>query len=132
MTDELPQRLLKFCFVGALGILVQLGVLFALTIFKVDYLLATALAVEAAVIHNFLWHRRLTWSDRTRCGARDFLSSLLRFHFSNGLISLAGNLLLMRILVGIAQMPTIQGNLTAISICFVANFVASDQWVFRR
>jgi putative flippase GtrA len=29
-----------------------------------DYLVATALAVEAAVVHNFLWHQRFTWIDR--------------------------------------------------------------------
>ena len=26
-----------------------------------NYLVATALAVEGAVVHNFLWHERFTW-----------------------------------------------------------------------
>ena len=28
--------------------------------------LATALAVEAALLHNFVWHQQVTWRDRTR------------------------------------------------------------------
>jgi len=47
-------RWLKFNAVGALGVGVQLGTLAALTNgVGLDYLAATALAVEAAVLHNF-------------------------------------------------------------------------------
>ena len=60
-------RWLKFNAVGGMGILVQLG---ALALLKsglhLDYLPATALAVEVTVLHNFLWHERFTWADR--CG----------------------------------------------------------------
>ena len=59
------RRWLKFNLVGAIGIVVQLAVLGILNgILKLDYLPATALAVEAAVLHNFLWHERFTWADR--------------------------------------------------------------------
>lgn len=124
-------RLLKFTAVGAIGVIVQLSVLAALDSIRVDYLLATALAVECAVIHNFLWHRRFTWADRSRSGVHDFVLSLFRFHLSNGLISLAGNLLLMRMLVGGLRLPLLPANLGTIAACFVANFVTSDRWVFR-
>ena len=52
-------RWVKFSAVGGIG-----GQLAALTIFrswlKLEYLLATGLTVEIAVIHNFLWHERFT------------------------------------------------------------------------
>ena len=55
-------RWLKFNLVGGIGIVVQLLALFVLkTAFGLNYLIATALAVEGAVIHNFLWHERFTW-----------------------------------------------------------------------
>jgi putative flippase GtrA len=58
-------RWLKFNAVGAIGIGVQLAVLVGLKSgLHLSYLLATALAVEAAVVHNFLWHERYTWADR--------------------------------------------------------------------
>jgi len=128
MTSQL--RLFRFSLVGALGIAVQLGVLAALVATKMNYLLATGLAVEAAVLHNFLWHQRFTWADRASQGFRAALVQLLRFHLCNGLISLVGNLLLMRLLAGWFGLPVLLANLTTISICFVANYLASDRWVF--
>jgi putative flippase GtrA len=124
-------RLLKFLSVGAIGVVVQLGTLAAFRLTRMHYLAATVLAVECAILHNFIWHRRFTWADRTRSGARNFLLSLFRFHLSNGLISLAGNLLLMRVLVGGLRMPWLRANIEAIAACFVGNFLAGDRWVFR-
>jgi len=69
-------RWMKFNAVGGIGIGVQLA---ALAVFrswlKLDYLVATALAVEIAVIHNFGWHERFTWADRP---AARFAHSLIR------------------------------------------------------
>jgi len=130
MSQGTRLRLLKFSLVGAMGIAVQLGVLTALITLRINYLAATALAVESAVVHNFLWHQRFTWADRSRPEAANILVRLLRFHVSNGLISLVGNLLMMRVFVGWLGVPVLAANVVAISICFVANFLASDRWVF--
>lgn len=123
-------RLLKFALVGAIGLAVQLGGLAALTALRINYLLATGLAVECALIHNFLWHRRFTWRDRAKSDMRNFFKTLLRFQLSNGLISIVGNLLLMRLLVGRLRLPLLPANIATIAACFVANFLASDRWVF--
>ncbi len=131
MSNASCMRVLKFSLVGAMGIVVQIAALAVLIAARVDYLPATALAVESAVLHNFLWHWRFTWSDRAQSRVRNFFPSLLRFHVSNGLVSLLGNLVLMRLLVGTLRIPPLSANLGSISICFIANFLASDRWVFR-
>lgn len=126
-------RLLKFNFVGAVGILVQLV---ALSILKsglgLDYMVATALAVETAVVHNFLWHERFTWLDRTTGTRRDMFGRLARFNLSTGLISIVGNLMLMRTLVGHFHFHYMMANMLAIGTCALANFLVSDQFVFRK
>ena len=127
---ELQHRVTKFCLVGGLGIGVQLLVLEALVAAKMGYLSATALAVESAVLHNFLWHQRFTWADRPVPGLAAIVSRLLSFHLSSGLISLLGNLLVMRWLVGYAHASVLLANLLAISSCFAANFLASEFWIF--
>lgn len=119
-------RLWRFSLVGAIGIGVQLAVLSALVSLRINYLLATALAVETAVLHNSLWHQWFTW--RNRCGS--IWGRLVRFHLSNGLISIAGNLLLMRILLERCQLPVLMANVVAIVSCYAMNFLASDGWVF--
>jgi putative flippase GtrA len=126
---ELGTRWIKFNVVGALGIGVQLGVLFVLMRLRLNYLLATALAVEAAVLHNFLWHERFTWADRGRNPAG---KRLLRFNCTTGAISIAGNLLLMSLLAGEAHLPTMLANAISIAACSLVNFLVSDRWVFRR
>ena len=129
-------RWVKFNAVGGIGIVVQVA---ALAVFrswlKVDYLLATGLAVELAVLHNFLWHERFTWKDRTAKGPRraprDVAMRLLRFHAGNGLVSLAGNLALMRLLVGTLHMKYLAANIVTIALCSLLNFAASEWFVFR-
>ena len=121
------RRFWRFSAVGAIGIGVQLAVLATLIAFNINYLLATAFAVEAAVLHNFIWHRNFTWADRD---SDSWFKRLLRLHFSNGFISLVGNMFIMRVLVGRFQISVIVANVITISMCFCANFLASDRWVF--
>jgi putative flippase GtrA len=125
-------RWLKFNLVGAAGILVQLTVLGILNgVLKLDYLPATAMAVEAAVLHNFVWHERFTWGDRASISQRQAFMRLLRFNLTTGAISILGNLVLMRILVGQAHVPSLPANLVSIAGGSLANFWVSDRVVFR-
>jgi putative flippase GtrA len=124
---------LKFNAVGFVGIGVQLLVL---TILKtgagLNYLAATVIAVETAVLHNFAWHERWTWQDRTRSNAGGLTGRLIRFHVTNGLISIGGNLFLMWLFVSRFHLHYFIANIAAIATCSIANFLASDRLVFRK
>ena len=124
-------RWMKFNLVGGLGIAVQLWMLWLLTACGVGYMLATALAVESAVLHNFFWHERFTWVDRVNGCLLPSVTRLLRFNLSAGAVSIVGNLVLMRLLVGQAHLRPMLANLIAIAACSVLNFIVSDRWVFR-
>jgi putative flippase GtrA len=125
-------RWLAFNSVGALGIVVQMGTLFLLVgIFDMNYLLATAIAVEAAVLHNFLWHENWTWADRANACRHLWLRRLVYFHLANGMFSLLGNLVLMRLFVGVMGMNYALANLIAICLCAIMNYLAGDRFVFR-
>jgi putative flippase GtrA len=119
----------KFNVVGAMGMVVQLGALALFARFAAGhYLYASAAAVELAVLHNFVWHVLYTWRDRRDDSA--LLSRLLRFHFSNGLVSIVGNLLLMRVLVHGVHLPLLTSNGIAILCCSVVNFCLGNHWAF--
>ena len=123
----------KFNFVGGIGIGVQLAALALLrSALHLDYLLATGLAVEAAVIHNFLWHERFTWRDRPSVLAWQPLMRFVKFNASNGAVSIAGNMLIMRALVGELGINYVPANLAAIAACSLVNFLLSDWFVFER
>ncbi|MGC9971476.1 MAG: GtrA family protein [Bryobacteraceae bacterium] len=126
-------RWLKFNAVGAAGIVVQLAVLALLVSgLGLNYLVATALAVEAAVLHNFFWHQRFTWADRASASTRQTLDRLLRFNLTNGGLSILGNLVIMRLLVGRYHVQYVVANLITIAVCSVANFLVSHRFVFIR
>ena len=122
-------RWLKFNAVGTMGIGVQLV---ALTVLRsglgLGYMLTTALAVEAAVIHNYAWHERYTWADRE---AESSLARFVRFNLTTGLFSIAGNVLLMKLLVSGLRMNYLAANVLSIATCSIVNFVVSDRVVFE-
>ena len=122
------RRWFRFYAVGAGGAVVQAGVFAALALLLgPHYLVATAIAVEMAVLHNFFWHRRWTWADRRDSGA---LRQLLRFHSTTGVASILANLLLMRLLVGGLHLPPLLASLVTVAGCSLVNFAVSDQVVF--
>jgi len=126
-------RWIKFYAVGGLGIGVQLIVLLCLKRgFHLGYLMATALAVEATILHNFLWHERFTWADRVKPAWSKSLQRLLRFNLTAGGVSIAGNLGLMKLLVDFGRMDYLVANAVAIAVCSVGNFLVSDNWVFAQ
>lgn len=141
-----PSTLLRWCkfnLVGGIGIGVQFGALFLLKgVLHFNYLAATAIAVETAVMHNFVWHEQFTWSDRTKSdrtksnrlkpSRRRPLQRFLRFHLSNGAVSIFGNLALMKVMVGQAHMNYLLANAIAITLCSLANFLVSETWVFEQ
>lgn len=129
----LIQRWVAFNGIGGLGILVQLGVLtILLRRFNMPYLWATGIAVECAVLHNFLWHQRWTWRDRPGISAAQIAGRLGRFHALNGLVSLAGNIAIVRVLTGEFHADPLASNIAAIMVCSMLNFAASELLVFRH
>jgi dolichol-phosphate mannosyltransferase len=129
---RLGLRWLKFNFVGAIGFAVQLICLKLLLLARMNYLAATCLAVEIAVLHNFVWHDRFTWKDRPG-GGRERLLRLLRFHLGNGAFSILANLALMWLLVGRLHMKHIVlANVIAVAICSILNFAIGEWFVFRQ
>jgi putative flippase GtrA len=132
-------RLCKFNFVGGIGIGVQFAALFLVkSVMHFNYLAATAIAVEAAVVHNFVWHEQFTWVDRIKSGdrfearLRRSLPRLVRFNLTNGGVSILGNLALMKVMVGQGHMNYLLANGIAITLCSVANFLVSETWVFEE
>ena len=125
------RRWLMFNAVGGMGIGVQLLTLGALADgLGLDYRLGTALAVLAAVLHNFVWHEHWTWGDRC-AGRRGRWARLGSFTLVNGTLSIAGNVLFTSLYVTAFDIHHVPANLMAIATCSVANFLASHHVVFR-
>ena len=128
---KILRRFVRFNAVGALGVAVQLTVLWVLVdLWGVAYTLATALAVAMAVLHNFVWHQYWTWGDRHSDGSATALA-FIRFAGTNGVISIVGNVAIMLVLVDVTGAHPLIANAIAIATCGLVNFAMSDLFVFQ-
>jgi putative flippase GtrA len=121
-------RWLRFNAVGTGGVVVQLCLLWLLAnLIRMPYLLATACAVEVALLHNFVWHEAWTWRGQSR---PDRWRRLLRFHIGSGFVSIAGNTLFTWCFKQSLGWPLLVANIAAIAVTSLLNFAVSSLWVF--
>jgi putative flippase GtrA len=126
------RRAVRFAGVGLVGFVVQLAALHLLaTAFGLHEAWATALAVEAAILHNFVWHERWTWSDR-RLADGSRAGRFLRFNGLAGLLSIGGNVAFTTLYRKVFGLPLAAANALAVGTLSLASFVAADRWVFGR
>jgi putative flippase GtrA len=135
MTQEPPaaQRVMRFYTVGLLGIGIQLGALAVFRyLFGLPYIMATVLAVEAAVIHNYLWHERWTWQSRVVVGEplSDRLIRFAKFNLTTGLVSIMANVVLTRLFVEKVGLPLLIANLLAVATASVVTYLCGELFVF--
>ncbi len=128
----LTVRFMKHNLVGIVGNFWKfILMLFFREILQIGYLAATALAVEAALLHNFFWHQHWTWSKRAerltfhRMGIR-----LFRYHLSVGLMAMIANLGLMRYLVGEWGMHYLSALFLTTAITGTVSFLLAAFWIF--
>lgn len=154
-------RLVRFSIAVAAGFVAQLAALAILISFtRLHYTVATVLAVEAAIIINFVFHERWTWSERTgaagpptrpkaaparsrrsspdcsraeadAAGAAGVLRRLVRFNTLTALTSIFGGVILTAVFVETIGINTIAANVISVVLLGTVNFVGADTLVFR-
>lgn len=124
---------LKFNLVGAVGMGLQTIVLHILDDRSdLRSSIAMLIAVELAVIHNFFWHEKWTWSDRPSLTWSDRSIRLINFNLTNGLVSILGAVVFMEVLHERLGFPVQLVNLISIVACSLINFLLSNSLVFRN
>jgi putative flippase GtrA len=125
-------RFVRYCMIGVIGIGVKVGILTALIeCAHLNYMAATVIAVEMAILHSFFWHLVWTWRDRSPGISFCAIGSrLLRFHAANGAVGFTSNLILMRFLVETLGLHYLPSNVAATAVAGLANFLLSEFFVF--
>ncbi|MFC1892991.1 GtrA family protein, partial [Chloroflexota bacterium] len=129
-TGEL-RRFLKFCLVGLIGVLVNMGLLWLLTeIVGFPYLVSAAFSIESSIVSNFLLNDRFTFRDRRSPQAKTRLGRLLKFN----LVSLAGLVLNMGVLWLFTEVLGIYyllSNLCGIVAATLWNYLVNIWWTWK-
>jgi putative flippase GtrA len=121
-------RFVRFALAGTGGFIVQVGTVAVLTsMVGVNYLVATLIAVEAAILSNFVWHYRWTWRDRPG----SLVDQLIRFNALNAITSIFGSIFLTALLVETIGLHPVTANIASVVALSVINFIGADRLVFR-
>ena len=119
------EQLLKFCFVGATGYLVNLGVFSLLVlVLGVHYIPAAVGSFLVAVTNNYTWNRIWTFRDQRGNVAYQGMRFLVV-----STLALVANLLVLYGLVR-AGVPEIAAQAIAIVLVTPINFVGNKLWSF--
>lgn len=122
-------RWLRFNLVGVMGFVLQTALLWLLVRWMdVPTPVAVAIAVFAAVSHNFFWHEHVTWPGRPR---EDRLRRWLSFNLSTGLVSVISNLGVTMVVIASTGLSATMANAIAVGVVSIANFWINDRVVFR-
>ena len=121
------QQLGKFCVVGAVGYLINLGVYDLLLRHGLHYLVAATCSFLVAVTSNYTWNRLWTFRElRGHFGVQG-----MRF-FVVSLAALGANLLVLHVLIANGGLAKLTGQAAAIVLVTPLNFVGNKLWSFRR
>ncbi len=121
----------KYGCIGALGILVNLGVYYLLTRgFELNYNVGILVAIEVSIITNFVGHHFWTFS-RNKVLEKSFFKRFIQYHLSV-LISSFIQFLIFFVCINAFQIQDLVSNLIGISCGFLANYLLNTQVTWKQ
>ena len=124
----IAQRFVRFSGAGLSGFVVQLTAMWVLmSLADVHYMVAAALAVEAAILMNFAWHQAWTWRDRPGSA----WTRLVRYHALTAVTSIAGSVMVTAAMTESFSVHPVVANAMSILLLSFVNFAGAERMVFR-
>jgi len=121
-------RFARFAVIGLSGVVVNMGVLVALTDgLGIAYALSSLFAIEISILSNFALNNSWTWADRSES---PLLRRLLKYHAAAGLTALAVNWLLLVFLTRAFSIDYRLSNFVGIAAGVAVNFLLNHYWTF--
>lgn len=116
---------LKFALVGVTGLAVNIASMIMLLAFGAPVPLASAAAVEASILWNFILHEHFTFKTEFKGGARSLMARLLGFHLSSllsGIITVAT-----ASIFHLTGLNPLVGQFLGVILGYIANYTVSSK-----
>lgn len=121
---------IKFAIVGTSGVLVNMGLLYALTrYFSMRIEFASPIAIETSILTNFLINNY--WTFQKRNTQVTFLNRIFRYHLVTGLAGII-NYLTLILLVSLLGINDMIANLIGIAIGTIINYSLNSLWTWKK
>ncbi|MBU0518750.1 GtrA family protein [bacterium] len=129
---QLVFRSTKFNLVAWMGMIVNSACLYLFKgILHIPIIPAGLLAIEIAIIHNFLWHRYWTWNDRNGENPKSFFKHLLIYNSMTGLVDLVANITVLWSLTTFAGVHFMISNLCGMMLGPFIKFWLNEKVIFK-
>ncbi len=129
---NLLKRILSFQFIGWIGTGVNLAVLWlCYDVLSWPLLVSGALAIEVAIIHNFVWYYFWTWNDRVAFTVRDFLTLFIRYNIFTAAIDFIIRLGILWILTEYYGVHYIISDIVGMFIAPLLKYITNDAYIFN-
>ena len=123
----------KFMVVGWMGMLVNTGCLYLLKgVWGLKLIPASLLAIEIAILHNFIWFRHWAWKDRLKASPVGFFRQLLTFNAAIGVVDLAANVSVLWSLTTFFRIHYLLANLAGMIAGPFIKFWLNEKLIFRE
>jgi len=126
---EIILQFIRFAFVGIIGTLLNIIILYILTeYYQVYYVLSAIISFVIAITLNYFLNKM--WTFRELIG-NSIVNKYFKF-FAVGLIALSVNVFFLYILTEVFKFYYIISQIVAISLSFFINFIGNKIWTFSK
>jgi dolichol-phosphate mannosyltransferase len=122
-------RMARFAAVGALGTVVNLTVMALLVhgVFDVNYVLASVVAAELSILHNFLMQERFVFRDMRQGRWFRRFAQFLGFNNLEALVRVP----ILVLLVEVLGLGAVLGQALLLAVAFVGRFLFTSRVIYR-
>ena len=116
--------------VAWLGMAVNTGCLYVFKgLLHVRLIPASVMAIEIAIIHNFIWYRSWTWRDRPN--KPPFFQQLIKYNIATGAVDFLGNVSVLWILATFLNIHYLLANILGMIAPPFIKFWLNEKVIFK-
>jgi dolichol-phosphate mannosyltransferase len=122
-------RMARFAAVGALGTVVNLTVMALLVhgVLDINYVVASVVAAEISILHNFLMQERFVFRDMRRGSWFGRLAQFLGFNNLEALVRVP----ILVLLVEVLGLGAVLGQAMLLAVAFIGRFLFTSRVIYR-
>ena len=131
ITYRYSEDFIRYCLVGLVGMLVNIGAYLLLNrYFQIPLQAASLIAIEASIVSNFLLNNY--WTFKTRPQKLSMIRRLLNFHIAAGISGLLFYYLFFLLLTTVLGINDVLSILLATTTGTISNYTINSLWTWRK
>ena len=131
ITFRYSEDFIKYCLVGLVGVVVNLGAYLLLNrYFQIPLQVASLIAIEASIVSNFLFNNY--WTFKQRAKKLSMFRRLVNFHIAAGISGILFYYLFFLLLTSVLEINDVLSIICATTTGTISNYTINSYWTWRK